>query len=49
VRKKRDAVDTMNRNPFRTFQQFLGARLYHCEACRLQFYDLRGPVAPKGD
>jgi hypothetical protein len=43
-RSKRDSVDRMNRNPLRLIQRFLGARLYHCEYCRLQFYDLRPPL-----
>lgn len=42
ILKKRDRIDKMNRNPLRLIQRFLGARLYYCWACRLQFYDLRG-------
>jgi hypothetical protein len=41
MRKKRDTVDTMNRNPLRQLQRLMGAHLYHCDSCRLQFYDLR--------
>ncbi len=49
---KRDRIDGFNRHPLRLFQGMLGARLYHCSLCRLQFYDLRsrghtqsGPVS----
>ncbi len=42
VLARRDKVDRMNRSPFRLLQHLLGARLYHCRHCRLQFYDLRG-------
>jgi len=41
ILKKRDRVDRWNRNPLRIAQRFLGASLYHCWSCRLQFYDLR--------
>ena len=30
------------------YLQFLwGADLYHCRYCRVQFYDMRKPVAPE--
>ena len=41
VRSRRDRIDKMNRNPLRLLQRLLGARLYHCAHCRLQFYDSR--------
>jgi hypothetical protein len=41
ILKKRDHIDKMNKNPLRLVQQYLGARLYYCWGCRLQFYDLR--------
>jgi hypothetical protein len=45
---KRDRVDAMNHNIFRHFQRFLGASLYHCWRCRVQFYDLRSRmIQPK--
>jgi DNA-directed RNA polymerase subunit RPC12/RpoP len=41
ILKRRDYIDRFNRNPFRLLQVALNAPLYHCSACRLQFYDLR--------
>lgn len=41
VLKRRDYIDRYNRNPFRLLQKLMGAHLYHCGFCRLQFYDLR--------
>jgi DNA-directed RNA polymerase subunit RPC12/RpoP len=40
-RRKRDGIDRMYRNPISWGQWMLGAPLYHCHDCRLQFYDLR--------
>jgi len=31
-------------NPLRYMQRFVGAPLYHCEFCRIQFYDVRRRV-----
>ena len=28
-------------------QHLFRADLYHCRYCRIQFYDMRGPVAPE--
>jgi hypothetical protein len=39
--ESRDRIDRMYRNPLSYLQRFLGAPLYHCFGCRLQFYDLR--------
>jgi hypothetical protein len=42
----RDKIDKMQ-NGLINFAQFLwGADLYHCRYCRVQFYDVRKPVAP---
>ncbi len=41
-RVKADRVDRQLRNPFRLAQRLLGGTLFHCEFCRVQFYDLRG-------
>ncbi len=41
--RKRDRIELMYRNPISFFQKFVGAPLWHCEPCRLQFYDLRRP------
>jgi hypothetical protein len=42
----RDRIDKMLKGPI-NFAQFLwGADLYHCRYCRVQFYDVRKPVAP---
>jgi hypothetical protein len=50
-RSKRDGIDPLLRNPFRMAQMLLGGTLYHCEYCRIQFYDLRSrlrdPEPPK--
>lgn len=40
-RHERDRIDRMLRNPLRYMQRFLGGSLYHCQFCRIQFYDLR--------
>ena len=40
-RRERDRIDRMLPNPLRYIQRFLGGSLYHCQLCRLQFYDLR--------
>jgi hypothetical protein len=42
----RDRIDPMYKNLFATAQRLFGAGLYHCRYCRLQFYDMRGPIAP---
>ena len=36
-----DYIDRMYKNPLSYLQKYLGANLYWCERCRLQFYDLR--------
>lgn len=41
ILEKRDYIDKLNRNPLRLVQRYLGARLYYCWRCRLQYYDLR--------
>jgi DNA-directed RNA polymerase subunit RPC12/RpoP len=43
----RDPIDGMRKGVFSFVQRLLGAGLYHCRYCRLQFYDLRSPVAPE--
>jgi len=44
---KRDKIDKMQKGPL-NFALFLwGADLYHCRYCRVQFYDMRKPVAPE--
>lgn len=42
VFKKRDGIDKLYKGPLSILQGLLGANLYHCPVCRLQFYDLRG-------
>jgi putative FmdB family regulatory protein len=37
----KDHVDRMSRNPLRRILKLLGAPLYHCTFCRLQFRDWR--------
>ena len=43
-RRERDRIDRMLLNPLRYMQRFVGAPLYHCEFCRIQFYDVRRRV-----
>ena len=43
---ERDRVDAMQTGVLNLAQKILGGRLYHCRYCRLQFYDVRAPVAP---
>jgi hypothetical protein len=38
---ERDGIDEMYSNPISRLQHFLGAPLYWCQFCRLQFYDFR--------
>ncbi len=39
--RSRDHVEKMNRNPLRMLLGLVGAPLYHCTFCRLQFRDPR--------
>ena len=39
--QERDGIDEMYSNPISRIQRFLGAPLYWCQFCRLQFYDFR--------
>jgi hypothetical protein len=41
-RTGRDKIDKVIRTPVSMLQGLIGAQLYHCVYCRLQFYDLRG-------
>ena len=43
----RDKIDKMLTGPINYAQFLLGADLYHCRYCRVQFYDVRKPVAPE--
>jgi hypothetical protein len=46
--KSIDRVDRLNKNPLRWLLGVLGAPLYHCTFCRLQFWDTRSrEPAPK--
>lgn len=36
-----DKIDRMYKNPLSYWQKFLGAELFWCPSCRLQYYDLR--------
>jgi len=46
--RKRDPIERLYRGPFDPLLRVLGANLYHCRACRLQFYDLRGAASGNG-
>ena len=43
----RDKIDPMRRGLVNFVQYAWGADLYHCRYCRVQFYDVRNPVAPE--
>jgi len=43
----RDKIDPMLRGLVNFFQKLTGGDLYHCRYCRVQFYDVRKPVAPE--
>lgn len=37
----------MQKGPINFAQMLWGADLYHCRYCRVQFHDIRKPVAPE--
>jgi hypothetical protein len=41
--RKRDKIDPLYLNPLSLVQRLLGANIYWCPFCRVQFYDLRPP------
>lgn len=41
----RDHIDPMYKGFFNLVQRMFDANLYHCRYCRIQFYDMREPVA----
>ena len=43
----RDRIDPMYKSIFSFAQRVFGASLYHCRYCRVQFYDMRGPLSPE--
>jgi DNA-directed RNA polymerase subunit RPC12/RpoP len=42
-----DKIDSMLKGLINFVQYAWGADLYHCRYCRVQFYDVRKPVAPE--
>jgi hypothetical protein len=44
---ERDKIDPMKKGLVNYLQYAWGADLYHCRYCRVQFYDVRKPVAPE--
>jgi hypothetical protein len=42
-----DKIDRMQKGPLNYLQYLWGADLYHCRYCRVQFYDVRKPIAPE--
>lgn len=40
---KLDHIELIYKAPFSYWQRFLGAPLYYCFPCRLQFFDFRSP------
>lgn len=43
----RDKIDPMERGLLNFAQRLWRGDLYHCRYCRVQFYDVRKPVAPE--
>jgi len=43
----RDKIDPMNTGMVNFMQYLWRGDLYHCRYCRVQFYDIRKPVAPE--
>lgn len=43
----RDHIDPMYGSLMSRVQRWLGARLFHCRYCRIQFYDLRRHLLPE--
>ncbi len=41
IQRKRDSIEGFQRGLWRWVQGLMGAKLYYCRPCRLQFYDLR--------
>ena len=46
--RKRDPIENYQRGLSRVIQKWLGAKLYYCDRCRLQFYDLRRTTLKAG-
>lgn len=46
VLRRRDHIEKVYKGPFSILQGILGARLYHCVYCRLQFHDFRKLAKP---
>jgi len=44
-----DRIDRHYRSFIGVAQRMFGASLYHCRYCRIQFYDMRAPVAPEAN
>ena len=44
---RRDKIDAMEKGFVNLMQRLWGGNLYHCRFCRVQFYDVRKPVAPE--
>jgi hypothetical protein len=49
--RKRDRIDPLYLNPVSLVQALIGAHIFWCPFCRLQFYDIRPawPVKRAGD
>ena len=43
--RRKDEIDPVSKLPWSTVQHFLGGKLFHCQSCRLQFYDCRRQVS----
>ncbi|HWB96023.1 MAG TPA: hypothetical protein VG672_04960 [Bryobacteraceae bacterium] len=43
----RDHIDPMYRSILSWIQRWMGAPLFHCRYCRIQFYDLRRQLLPE--
>lgn len=49
VKSSRDKIEGYDRSLFRQFQGLMGARLYYCQPCRWQFYDMRPRVREESE
>ncbi len=42
-----DRIDAMYKSVLSVMQHIFHGNLYHCRYCRIQFYDMRSPLAPE--
>ena len=49
IRRKLDKIDFLSSGWASKLQGLLGAKLYHCEKCRFQFYTFKPLAKARGD